>query len=116
MSVRKQSDVALDLARSCDDPIHPRTYLLRRLAAWTSVPEDQPAGRHLVDLLRRQPLVFAVYVGQDLKRPLPIRHGGRIDAELVGVLLTRDALVDQGFAHAGAGDTETGYPVNGIDG
>jgi hypothetical protein len=74
--------------------------------------DDLPSGFELLV----HDVLDARWVGFDLKWPLPIRDGGLIDAELVGVLLTRDALVDQGFVHAGAGDTETGYPVNGIDG
>jgi len=54
--------------------------------------------------------------GPDLKRPLPIRDVGSIDAELVGVLFTRDLLVEEGLANTGACDTETGHPVNRIDG
>ena len=32
------------------------------------------------------------------------------------MFLTRDPLVHEGFAHASAGDTETGHPVDGVDG
>src|SRR5215831_3814122 len=52
----------------------------------------------------------------DLKWPLPICDVGTIHAELVGVLFTRDLLVDEGLANAGAGYTESGHPVDGIDG
>ena len=31
------------------------------------------------------------------------------------MLFTRDPLVDEGLAHARAGDTETGHPIDGID-
>src|SRR4029453_14117835 len=52
----------------------------------------------------------------DLKWPLPIRDLGTIHAKLAGVFLTLDPLVDQLLASARAGGTETGHPVNGIDG
>ena len=51
-----------------------------------------------------------------LKGPFPIRDLWRIYTELVGMLFTRDLLVEQSLAHAGAGDTETGHPVDGVDG
>src|SRR6476659_6152082 len=51
-----------------------------------------------------------------LKGPFPICDLGRIYTELVGMLFTRDLLVEQSLAHAGAGDTETGHPVDGVDG
>src|SRR6266436_1420917 len=51
-----------------------------------------------------------------LKGPFPIRELGRVYAELVGMLFTRDLLVDEGLTHARAGDMETGHPVDGVDG
>jgi hypothetical protein len=50
---RKQCDIAFSCVRSGDHSVHARSYLLRRLAAGASVPEDQPARRDLMDLLRR---------------------------------------------------------------
>ena len=41
---------------------------------------------------------------------------GSIHAELLGVVLTGDLLVEQGLSHAGARFTETGYPVDGVNG
>ena len=58
--MREQRDVAVDRARPGYHPVHARTHLFRRLAARASIPEDQPARRHLVDLLGRQSLVLAV--------------------------------------------------------
>jgi hypothetical protein len=52
----------------------------------------------------------------DLEWPFPIRDLGTIHAEFVGVLFTRDLLVDEVLANAGAGDAETRHPVNRIDG
>src|SRR5258705_552211 len=51
-----------------------------------------------------------------LKGPFPIRDLGRVYAELVSMLFTRDPLVNESLAHAGARDTETGHPVDGVDG
>ena len=50
-----------------------------------------------------------------LKGPFPIRDLWRIYTELVGMLFTRDPLVDESLAHAGARDTETRHPIDGID-
>src|SRR6516165_3394074 len=52
VTMGEQRDVARDSARSGNDPVRPVTDLLRRLAARGSVPEDEPARRSLVDLLR----------------------------------------------------------------
>ena len=60
VTMGEQRDVARDSARSGNDPVRPVTDLLRRLAARGSVPEDEPARRSLVDLLRCQPLVGAI--------------------------------------------------------
>src|ERR1700738_4189288 len=60
VSVGKQRTVAIGTPRSRNHPIHPRTHLLWRLTARASIPEDQPARRHLMDLLRRQSLILAV--------------------------------------------------------
>src|ERR1700730_11390474 len=60
VSVGKQRNVAIGAPRSRNHPIHPRTHLLWRLTARASIPEDQPARRHVMDLLRRQSLILAV--------------------------------------------------------
>src|SRR3984893_1102600 len=60
VSVGKQRDVAIGTPRSRNHPIHPRTHLLWHLTARASIPKDQPARRHLMDLLRRQSLILAV--------------------------------------------------------
>jgi hypothetical protein len=39
-----------------------------------------------------------------------------IHTELIGVVLTGDLLVEQGFSNAGSRLTETGYPVDGVNG
>jgi hypothetical protein len=58
--VGEQRNVAIDRAGPGYHTVHPRTHLLGRLPVRTSIPEDQPARCRLVDLLRRQTLVFAV--------------------------------------------------------
>src|SRR5208283_287681 len=60
VSVRKQSDIPVNSADPGDDSIHPGADLLRRFTARATVAENQPVGRLLVDLLGREPLVFAV--------------------------------------------------------
>src|SRR5262249_12828643 len=50
-----------------------------------------------------------------LKGPFPICDLGRIDAEFVGVLFTRDPLVDESLAYASTRNTKTGHPIDGID-
>ena len=60
VSVREQRNVAVDRARAGDHTVHARTDLLRRLAAWSFIPKEQPTRRHAVDLPRRQSLVVAV--------------------------------------------------------
>ena len=59
---------------------------------------------------------FLNSVALDLKWPLPIRDVGTIHAELVGVLFTRDLLVEEGLANVGACNPEPRDPVNRIDG
>jgi hypothetical protein len=54
------SAVSPATARAGYHPVHSRTNLFRRLATRAPIPEDQPARRHLVDLLGRQSLVLAV--------------------------------------------------------
>src|ERR1700758_2583087 len=51
-----------------------------------------------------------------LERPLPIADFRRIHAELPGVMLTCDLLVEQGLASARSGDVETRYAVDRVDG
>src|SRR6266403_4839650 len=48
--------------------------------------------------------------------PLPIGNVWLIDAELVGVIFAGDLLVEQGLANTGAGDAETGYPIDSVNG
>src|SRR5580692_2584634 len=60
VSVGKQRNVAIGTPRSRNHPIHPGTHLLWRLTARASIPKDQPARRHRMDLLRRQSLILAV--------------------------------------------------------
>ena len=50
-----------------------------------------------------------------LKGPFPIRDLWRIYTELVGMLFTRDLLVDERLTHARAGDMEAGHTIDGID-
>ena len=45
VSVREQRDVAVDRARAGYHPVHPRTDLLRRLAARAAIPKEQPTRR-----------------------------------------------------------------------
>src|SRR6476659_11443043 len=61
-------------------------------------------------------LLFEVGRAKFLIRPFPIRNFGSIDPELVGVLLTRDALVHQLLAHVRAGNMKPRHPVDGVDG
>src|SRR6516225_11135279 len=58
--MREQQDVAIEGAGSRDNSIDPGAHLLGRLATGTSVAEDQPARRDLVNFLGRFSLVFAV--------------------------------------------------------
>ena len=60
VSVRKQRGVAIDRTRSGYHPIDSRTHLFWRLAAGTSIAEDQQTRRNLVDLFGCQSLVLAV--------------------------------------------------------
>src|SRR5262249_43135628 len=60
VSMRKQRYVAIDRARPGDHPVDAATNLLWCLAAWASVPEEEPPRPHFLDLLGRQPLVVAV--------------------------------------------------------
>src|SRR5215470_15816867 len=48
--------------------------------------------------------------------PLPVGNVFSIDAELVGVILGSDLFVEQGLANAGAGDAETGHPIDSVNG
>src|SRR5258708_8007665 len=48
--------------------------------------------------------------------PLPIGNVWLIDAELVGVIFAGDLLVEQGLANTGAGDAETGDPIDSVNG
>src|SRR5690242_16383805 len=48
--------------------------------------------------------------------PLPTIDVGPIDAELVGMLLASDLLIEQRLANIRAGDVEPWYSVNGING
>ncbi len=50
-----------------------------------------------------------------LERPLPIRDLRCVDAELPGVIFTRDLLVEQGLASARSGDAEARHAVDCID-
>jgi len=52
---------------------------------------------------------------RSLERPLPICDVQCIHAELVGVVFTRDLLVEQGLASARPGDAETRHPINRVD-
>jgi len=52
---------------------------------------------------------------RSLERPLPICDVRCIHAELVGVVFTRDLLVEQGLASARPGDAETRHPINRVD-
>src|SRR5437879_5499053 len=52
--------------------------------------------------------------GHILIGPFPIRDIGSIDTEPIGVLFTRDALVNQLFPHAGTSDAEAWHPVDGV--
>lgn len=47
--------------------------------------------------------------------PFPAIDVGAIDAELVGMFLTSDLLIKQGLANICSSDTETRYPVKGIN-
>ena len=89
VSVRKQSDIAVNSADPGDDPIHPRTHLLWHFAARATVAENQPVGRLLVDLFGRQPLVFAV---------VPFGQSGSMTAAL-----PRPANSDRSRARAALG-------------
>ena len=60
MPMGEDHGIALDRPHPGDHPIDAGTHLLGRLAAGAAIPEDQPARRELADLLRRQPLIFAV--------------------------------------------------------
>src|SRR6516165_10630316 len=51
---------------------------------------------------------------RSLERPLPIRDLRRIYAELVGVILTCDLLVEQGLASARPGHAETRHAVDRV--
>src|ERR1043166_8624324 len=48
--------------------------------------------------------------------PFPAIDVGAIDAEPVGMRFAGDLLIEQGLANICAGDMETRYPVNGING
>ena len=48
--------------------------------------------------------------------PLPVGNVFSIDAELVGVVLASDLFVEQGLANTGAGDAETGRPIDCVNG
>jgi hypothetical protein len=50
-----------------------------------------------------------------LKGPFPIRDLWRIYTELVGMLFTRDLLVDEKLAYARASHLETGHPIDGVN-
>src|SRR6516225_2262763 len=52
---------------------------------------------------------------RSLERPLPIYDVRRIYAEPVGVIFTRDLLVEQGLASARPGDAETRHAVDRVD-
>src|SRR5690349_19836101 len=52
---------------------------------------------------------------RSLERPLPIGNLRRIHAELPGVVLTCDLLVEQGLASARSGDVETWHAVDRVD-
>src|SRR5208337_1359647 len=60
VSVREKHDVAVNGARPGYYSIDPCSHLVRRLSRGASVPEDEPARRDLVDLLRRQSFVVAI--------------------------------------------------------
>src|SRR6516164_2402339 len=48
--------------------------------------------------------------------PLPVGNVYSIDAELVGVVLGSDLFIEQGLANIGAGDAETGHPIDSVNG
>src|SRR4029077_3716567 len=50
-----------------------------------------------------------------LNWPLPVGDLGPIHAELMGVVFTRNLLVQQGLTNVGAFDSKTRYPINSID-
>ena len=60
VAVREQRGIAVNRTRPGNHPVDARTDLIRCLATRASVPEDEPARRHVLDLLGRQALVLAV--------------------------------------------------------
>jgi hypothetical protein len=84
MPVGEQRHVAIGCAGAGDNPVHPCTYLLRRFAARTSILENQPAWRLLMDLLGRQPFILAV---------VPLGKIGIDDGGVVETLPTRRSPV-----------------------
>jgi hypothetical protein len=60
MAMSKERDIPIDPPSSCDHPIGSLADLLRRFAPRTSIPEKQPAGHSLLDLLRRQSFILAI--------------------------------------------------------
>ena len=59
MTVREQRHIAADGAGASDHAIDPCAHLLRRLAAWSAVTEDLPAGRACMDRVRGDAFVFS---------------------------------------------------------
>ena len=60
VSVRKQSDIALNGANAGNHSVRPCTDLLGCFSARAAVAENHPAGPFLVDLLGRQTLVLTI--------------------------------------------------------
>jgi hypothetical protein len=60
MAMGEQGNISFRGARLSDDPIHSSSDLLRRLAARSTVAEDQPTRSRFVNLLRGQSFVLAV--------------------------------------------------------
>jgi hypothetical protein len=60
VAVGEQRDITINGARGRYHSIHPRAYFIRGFAARTSISEQQPPRRQLVNLHWRQSLVVAV--------------------------------------------------------